>query len=115
MTHSEGWGGNIRPEGFGGFITRAAAITLIGSLSACGQSGVRPEPEIRTVEVKIPVPVPCKSEVTVSQHYSDEAAEFVADIYEQAKALLQGRKERIADQKRLEGGVVGCGGTVTAK
>ena len=97
-----------RIEGFGGFIAAAAL------LSGCAHTPP-PEPQIKVVESKVAVPVPCHSDVTVHKTYSDEAAEFLADIRDQVAALLQGRKERMADQKRLEGGVVGCGGTVTAK
>jgi hypothetical protein len=94
---------------------RLAAFALFLNLSACGGMQQRPEPEIKVVETKVPVSVPCKAEVEVRKSYSDAAAEFITDIYQQAAALLQGRKERMADQKRLEGGVVSCGGTVTAK
>lgn len=87
------------------------AIVLALALSACA-GGPPPEPEIRTVEVKVPVPVPCKSTVNVRESYSDAGAELTTDIYEQAAALLQGRKERMADAERLKGGIVGCGGTV---
>jgi hypothetical protein len=80
-------------------------------MAACAH-GPRPEPAVQTVEVKVPVPVPCKATVDVRESYSDAAAEFMTDIYDQAKALLQGRDERRADAKRLEGAVTGCGGTV---
>jgi hypothetical protein len=93
---------------------RLAAFALLLGLSACTHTPP-PEPQIKVVETKVPVQVPCHVTVEVHKNYSDAAAELITDIYEQAKALLQGRKERMADQKRLEGGVVSCGGTVTAK
>lgn len=95
-------------------FVRLAAFALLLGLAACAHTPP-PEPEIKVVETKVPVPMPCKADVAIHQTYTDAAAEFVADIYQQAAALLQGRKERMADQKRLEGGVVSCGGTVTAK
>lgn len=108
---------DIRAEGFGGFIVRAAAIALLVEATTGCERTPPPQPAIRiqTVETKVPVPVPCKSEVTVHKGYSDAAAEFLTDIREQVNALLQGRIERMADAERLKGGVVGCGGTVTAK
>jgi hypothetical protein len=96
-------------------IVKLAAITLlVGGVGGCAKTPP-PEPEIKTVEIKVPVPVPCRSEVTVKAHYSDDAAELLTDIRDQVVALLQGRKERQADAVRLKGGIVGCGGTVTAK
>lgn len=96
-------------------IAMTAAVALLGEgLGGCAH-GPKPEPAIKTVEVKVPVPVPCKSDVIVHQSYSDAAAELLTDIRDQAAALLQGRKERMADAERLKGGVVGCGGSVTAK
>lgn len=98
------------------FVKLAAVALLVEGIGGCTRTPP-PEPiiQIKTVETKVPVPVPCKSEVTVHKSYSDAAAEFLTDIREQVNALLQGRKERMADTERLKGGVVGCGGTVTAK
>src|SRR5205085_1157541 len=96
-------------------ILNLAAIALLAEgIGGCAHTPP-PEPAIRTVTVKEAVPVPCHADVTVKQSYSDEAAEFLTDIRDQVAALLQGRKERQADATRLTGGVVGCGGTVTAK
>lgn len=103
----ETWGGTRRREGFGGYIVAAAALAL----ASCAHTPP-PEPRLETVEVKVPVPVPCKADVQVHQTYSDAAAEFMNDIYDQAKALLAGRDERKADAERLKGAVTGCGGTV---
>lgn len=89
-------------------IVTIAALTL---LAGCG-STPPPEPQIKTVEVKVPVPVPCHATVDVRETYSDAAAEFITDIYAQAKALLVGRAERIEDAAKLAGAVTGCGGTV---
>lgn len=80
-------------------------------LSGCARTPP-PEPVIKTVEVKTPVPVPCKAEVTVTKSYADEAAETLADIRDQVAALLMGRAQRKADVERLTGAVVGCGGSV---
>jgi hypothetical protein len=93
------------------FLKLAVVIGLIATLGACAH-GPKPEPEVRTVEVKVAVPVPCKATVTVRKSYSDAAAEFETDIFEQAKQLLTGRAERMADAERLKGAVTGCGGKV---
>lgn len=95
-------------------VTTAAVTLLLEGLGGCAHTPP-PEPQIKVVETKVPVPVQCRAEVTVHQHYSDSAAEFITDIYEQIGALMQGRKERMADAERLKGGIVSCGGTVTAK
>lgn len=91
-------------------MKRLMILAALG-LAACA-GGPPPEPEIKIVEVKVPVPVPCKADVDVADTYSDAAAEFVADIYEQARLLLLGRAERQRDQAKTAGAVVGCGGTV---
>lgn len=87
------------------------AMLSAAMLSGCS-SAPKLEPRVQIVEVKVPVPVPCKAEVDVRESYSDAAAEFAADIYEQVKALLAGREERMADAERMRGAIVGCGGAV---
>lgn len=91
-------------------ILAAVALAAEG-LGGCAHAPA-PEPEIKIVETKVPVPVQCKAQVDVADSYSDAAAEFISDIYEQARLLLKGREERAADQAKLTGAVVGCGGTV---
>lgn len=93
------------------FLKLAVAFGLIAATGGCAHTPP-PEPQIKTVEVKVAVPVPCKATVDTHKTYSDAAAEFTADIYEQAKALLAGRAEREADNERLKGAVTGCGGKV---
>lgn len=70
------------------------------ALSGCasGPALPRPEPEIRTVEVKVPTPVPCAAlgKLGPEPSYADTDAALAAspDIFESTRLLLKGRLQR---------------------
>lgn len=70
------------------------AILAALALAGCGTTKP-PEPIIRTVEVRVPVPVPCVIDV-LEPVYSDtpEALRAAPDIFERVKLLMAGRMER---------------------
>lgn len=77
-----------------------AAATMAVTLGACRSAAdVDVQPVVRTVEVKVPVAVPCKAlgKLGAEPNYPDGAGalQAAADIFEQAKLLLAGRKMRI--------------------
>lgn len=77
-----------------------AAAAMAASLAACKTTGdVDPQPVVRTVEVKVPVVVPCKAleQLGGEPLYPDTnaALQAAADIFEQARLLMAGRLMRI--------------------
>lgn len=99
----ETWGGTR-------FGIIAGACLAIEGMGGCAHTPP-PEPIVKTVEVKTPVPVQCHATVTL-QSYADAGAEFMTDIRDQVVALLKGRSQRKADAERMKGAIEGCGGTV---
>jgi hypothetical protein len=87
-------------------------VVLASMLAACG-GGERPEPEIRTVEVRVPVPVPCEAaqQLGVPPSYPDTnpALAAAANLFEQVRLLLAGRELRIARNDALEAAIQACG------
>lgn len=77
-----------------------AAAAMAVSLAACKTTGdVDPQPIVKTVEVKVPVAVPCKAleQLGVEPFYPDtnKALQGTADIFEQVRLLMAGRLMRI--------------------
>jgi len=64
----------------------------------------------KTVEVSVPVSVPCAVVVTPPKAYSDAAAYVKAapNLAERVRLLLLGRNERDAYIMRLEASAAGC-------
>ena len=89
-----------------------AALAVLAALILSGCAIAPQEPITRTVEVKVPVPVPCKAHVDARPHYADQDAGAKPDIFEQTKALLTGIQQRAAREQKLENAVTSCGGTV---
>lgn len=85
-----------------------AAIVLCG-LGLVGCATTR-EPQIRTVEVKVPVPVKCSADPGPKPAYpdTDEALRAASDIFDRTKLLLAGRRLRIAREGELEAANAGC-------
>jgi hypothetical protein len=63
-----------------------------------------------TKEVRVPVPVKCATVAPPDPSYSDSpsALKAAADVFEQAKLLLAGRKQRDARIIELKAAVAGC-------
>lgn len=89
----------------GSLFLWACIAALVLLISGCAHvTAPPPEPVIRTVEVKVPVAVPCKAldQLGPSEPAypdTDNALTSAANIFERVKLLLQGRAQRSA---RLE-------------
>lgn len=91
-------------------MKRFALLALL-ALAACNTT--QPRVEIRTVEVKVPVPVACVIDVA-DPIYSDsnEALTTAPDLFERVKLLLAGREERDAHDAVERAARSGCSGEV---
>lgn len=89
-------------------MKRAALILLV--LGGC--AAAQPEPIIRTVEVRVPVPVACVVDVP-EPVYSDsrEALRAAPNVFERVKLLLAGREERAAHDETERAARRACGGS----
>jgi len=81
-------------------MKRLAIISLLALAGCAGRAGLTPpEPEVKTVEVKVAVPVPCAAlaKLGPEPNYADTDAALLAapDIFEQARILSKGRLQRI--------------------
>lgn len=84
-----------------GFAIVVIVLLLLILLTGCATTqSPPPEPVIRTVEVKVPVPQPCKAldELGAEPSYpdTDDAVRGAPDLFERVKLLLQGRLLRQA-------------------
>lgn len=59
-------------------------------------------------EVKVPVPVYCDVEKLTRPKWATAGLPPEADIYDQTKALLAERKQRIGYETKLEAAIDGC-------
>lgn len=59
-------------------------------------------------EVKVPVPVYCEVEKPQRPKWAADGLAGDADIYDQTKALLAERKQRIGYETKLEAAIDGC-------
>lgn len=66
------------------------------------------EPVIQTVEVKVPVYIPCSQEVQPAPEYATKKADPDANIWDQSKALRQEIDQRKAREKLLEAAIEAC-------
>lgn len=76
------------------------AAAMAASLAACKTTGdVDVVPVVKTVQVKVPVTVPCKAldQLGVEPFYPDtnKALQAAADIFEQVRLLMAGRTMRV--------------------
>lgn len=83
------------------------ALVLALALAGCATTS-EPRIEVRTVEV--PVRVPCATNLGPAPTYVDTDPAFAAaaDIFEQAKLLLAGRKQRDARLAEQDAALAGC-------
>lgn len=84
---------------------------LLSCLLLAGCASAAPEPVVRTVEIRVPVPVPCVIDLP-DPVYSDtaEALRNAPDIFERVKLLLAGRVERQAQDDAERAARRACGG-----
>ena len=88
------------------------AACLASQILVCACATPRP-PTVRTVEVQVPVAVPCDPGVPAAPAYpdTDEALKTAPDLFERVKLLLAGRELRKAREAELEAGIRGCSGS----
>lgn len=101
-------------NGFRMLAAVALAVCLAFALSACA-GGARPEPIIRTVEVRVPVDDPACARAAVERlgeapAYPDTSAALTAaaDLFERVKLLLAGRELRSAREVALGDAIKAC-------
>lgn len=89
----------------------ALALIVIMIVAGCA-GGERPEPQIRTVEVQVPVSVPCQASQRLGNPPTypdtDEALRTAQTLFAQVQLLLAGRVLRIARNDALEAAVQTC-------
>lgn len=70
------------------------------------------EPEVRTVEVRVPVAVPCTATPPVEPEWADtdEKLRDAPDHVARVRALVIGRLQRIAHDQELHAYAVACAG-----
>ena len=96
----------------GGSLVLWASLVLL--LSGCAHvAAPPPEPVVRTVEVQVPVTVPCKALEDLGPtepSYPDTNAALAgaADLFERVKLLLQGRALRSARLDQYHAAKVSC-------
>lgn len=81
-------------------MKRLAIISLLVLASCAGRAGLTPpEPVVKTVEVKVAVPVPCDALAKLGPEPdyadTDAAIRTAPDIFEQSRILAKGRLQRI--------------------
>lgn len=94
-------------------MKRFAILSMILALSACAATPAeRPEPIIRTVEVKVPVVQPCPALEALgpSPEYPDSDAALTAapNLYERVKLLIAGRLLRMTREANMSAIVQAC-------
>lgn len=87
------------------------SIILSLALAGCATPPVQ-EPLIRTVEVRVPVPVRCSPMLSPEPDYpaTDEARAMAADIFEGVKLLLAEIILRKAREAELKDQLAACAG-----
>jgi hypothetical protein len=99
-------------RGYGGSAFIAGGVLLLVTGCAAAPERPRPEPEIRTVEVQIPVVVACPALARLGPEpaYPDtaEALRAAPNIYVRTQLLLAGRGLRIARQAAVEAALAAC-------
>lgn len=100
-------------------MRRVLVIVCCAALAGCATTQHRPEPEIRTVEVKVKTPVPCPALAALGDEpvYSDSeealrAAATIADTGERtatlAKLYVKGRLQRMQRLKEYTVAKASC-------
>lgn len=85
------------------------ALLLILPFALAGCAGMTPpSPEVRTVEVKIPVPVPCMVQPVNKPAFAVDALPLGSTVPAQMRALRAERKQRIGYEAELEAALQHC-------
>lgn len=102
-------------------MKRIAILAACLALTACGTTRIeRPEPIIRTVEVKVPVDDPACAREAVARlgkapAYPDtsSAIRSASGLFERVKLLLAARELRIAREAALAAALKACADKAT--
>lgn len=79
---------------------RAAVFLLVLVLAGCGHR--------IPAEVRVPVAVPCRVDMPAKPVWATQSLRDDADIFDQVKALLAERRQRIGYERLLEAAIAGC-------
>ncbi|CAN7310971.1 hypothetical protein LJR164_001650 [Phenylobacterium sp. LjRoot164] len=86
---------------------KAVPIVLAALLlAACAT----PKERIRTVQVKVPVPVACAPKLPPAPAYEGDTMDLDDDIFGLVRGLLIEREQRKTTEAELRAALVGCGG-----
>ena len=77
---------------------------LVLMLSGCAT----PKERIRTVEVRVPVSVPCKPTIPPAEPYAASSVDLRSDIFTLVQALLVEREQRKAREAVLTAATEAC-------
>lgn len=87
-------------------MIRTALLIIPFALVGC--AATPPSPEVRTVEVKIPVPVPCVVQPVTKPAFAVDALPLGSKAPAQMRALRAERKQRIGYEAELEAALQHC-------
>lgn len=93
-----------RPPSQHRLLSLAIAALFAAALSGCAADPI----VVRTVQVKVPVPVPCDAPAIERPVYALETVDEGADVYELARAALAEIEQREAREIRLEAALNSC-------
>lgn len=89
-------------------MIRFPVLAAVLALAACATPSP-PEPIVRVVEVKVPVPVYCDPQTGPEPAYADRPEAVAdADIFDAVKAVLAGREQRMARDQVKTAALDGC-------
>lgn len=80
-------------------------LTAVAILAGCA---TRPEPEIRTVRVEVPVQVPCRAPEVAVPLWAVAGLRKTDSLEVKVRALLAERLQRIGYEKQLEASAAAC-------
>lgn len=83
-------------------------LILIGALVLAGCATKPAQPRVETLEVKLPVSVPCAPTLPPKPAYAADAVDLGADLFALVQALLIDREQRKEREAVLEGAIDGC-------
>ena len=89
-------------------MKKLPAIASVLLLAGCATSAPSPEPIVRTVEVKVPVAVPCEAPAIERPTYSFDSAKVEMQLDDKVALLLADRLQREGTERQLRAALEGC-------
>ncbi|WP_256347314.1 hypothetical protein [Pseudomonas gingeri] len=83
---------------------RVLLIGVVVLLAGCAGRG----PEIRTVRVEVPVPVPCRAPVVAVPEFAAASLKKSDSLELKVRALLAERRQRMGYERELVAAVSAC-------